>query len=205
MISYLLQGLGLGLAAAAQPGPFQAYLVGEALEKGWRRTLPAGLAPLLSDGPIVALVLLALHRVPAPLVHGLYVVGGIFVLYLATQAFAAWRTFNPGSPAERRQTGSSIWRAALMNALSPGPYIYWSLVSGPIFLTAWREAHTSGLGFLAGFYTAMVGTSAAIIVLAALARELGSRVNRVLVGISALALLALGLRQVWIGLSGWCT
>jgi threonine/homoserine/homoserine lactone efflux protein len=205
MILYLLQGLGLGLAAAAQPGPFQAYLVGEALEKGWRHTLPAALAPLLSDGPIVALVLLVLHRVPPPLVHGLYVVGGIFVLYLAYRTFAAWRDFNPGSPTERAQTESSVWRAALMNALSPGPYIYWSLVSGPIFLTGWREAHTSGLGFLAGFYVAMVGTSSALIVLAALARQLGSRVNRLLVGISALALLSLGLRQLWIGLSGWLT
>jgi hypothetical protein len=90
-----------------------------------------------------------------------------------------------------------------MNALSPGPYIYWSLVSGPIFLTAWREAHTGGLGFLAGFYIALVGTSGAIIVLAALTRQLGARVNRMLVGVSALALLGLGLRQLWIGLSSW--
>jgi threonine/homoserine/homoserine lactone efflux protein len=61
---YILQGIGYGLAAAAQPGPFQTYLISQALIKGWRRTVPAALAPLVSDGPIIALCLLVLSQLP---------------------------------------------------------------------------------------------------------------------------------------------
>lgn len=61
---YLLQGIGYGFAAAAQPDPFQTYLISQTLLKGWKRTLPAAFAPLVSDGPIIALCLLVLSRVP---------------------------------------------------------------------------------------------------------------------------------------------
>ncbi|MBK7455571.1 MAG: hypothetical protein IPJ46_18150 [Anaerolineales bacterium] len=42
-------GIGYGLAAASQPGPFQTYLISQTLTRGWKRTLPAALAPLVSD------------------------------------------------------------------------------------------------------------------------------------------------------------
>ncbi|NJN95941.1 MAG: hypothetical protein HC875_18455 [Anaerolineales bacterium] len=45
MILYFLQGLTLGLSATAAPGPFQAFLLGQALKHGWKQTLPATLAP----------------------------------------------------------------------------------------------------------------------------------------------------------------
>ena len=62
---YLLQGIGLGLAAVLRPGPFQAHLISQSLSNGWRRTLPAALAPLISDGPIIIVCLLVLRQVPA--------------------------------------------------------------------------------------------------------------------------------------------
>ena len=65
MLIYLIQGLGYGLAAASQPGPFQTYLISQTLTRGWKRTLPAALAPLVSDGPIILLCVLVLSQVPA--------------------------------------------------------------------------------------------------------------------------------------------
>lgn len=53
MSLYLAQGAVYSFAAAVQPGPFLTYLVSLALGNGWRRALPAVLAPLLSDGPII--------------------------------------------------------------------------------------------------------------------------------------------------------
>jgi len=72
---YLFQGIGYGLAAASQPGPLQTYLVSQSVTRGWRRTLPAALAPLVSDGPIIALCLLVLSKVPAWLDRFLYIGG----------------------------------------------------------------------------------------------------------------------------------
>jgi threonine/homoserine/homoserine lactone efflux protein len=64
MWAYLLQGIGYGFAAAVQPGPFQTYLISQTLSNGWRQTLPAALAPLISDGPIIILTLVVLSHVP---------------------------------------------------------------------------------------------------------------------------------------------
>ena len=80
---YIIQGPGYGFAAAVKPGPFQTYLISQTLSKGWKRTLPTALAPLLSDGPIITLCLLVLSQVPAWLQRFLYIAGGLFILYLA--------------------------------------------------------------------------------------------------------------------------
>ncbi len=92
---YIIQGIVYGFAAAVQPGPFQTYLISQTLSRGWKRTLPATLAPLISDAPIITLCLLVLSQVPAWLQRFLYVVGGLFVLYLAYGAHKSWKNFIP--------------------------------------------------------------------------------------------------------------
>ena len=64
MLIYITQGIVLGLYGAAIPGPFQAFLLSETLRSGWKRTLPAALAPLISDGPVLLAFLLVLSRLP---------------------------------------------------------------------------------------------------------------------------------------------
>jgi threonine/homoserine/homoserine lactone efflux protein len=199
---YLLQGVGFGLAAASQPGPLQTYLVSQSVTRGWKRTLPAALAPLISDGPIIAVCLLILSQIPAWLERFLYLAGGLFVLYLAYGAFKSWRNFEMQTlPAE--STGrQNILKAALTIALSPGPYIYWTLVTGPILIKGWRETPVNGIGFLAGFYLMMIGSLAGIIIVFGLASQSGPKFSRVMLGISALALLGFGLYQLWMGVMG---
>ncbi|MBM4466981.1 MAG: lysine transporter LysE [Chloroflexi bacterium] len=199
---YLVQGIGYGFAAAVQPGPFQAYVIAQTLNNGWRNTLLAAFAPLISDGPIVALVLLVLSQVPQWMQRFLYVASGLFVLYLAVNAFIGWRDFDTAGVAASPSGQQSLSRAAIMNVLSPGPYIYWSLVTGPILLAGCREAPANGIGFLAGFYAAMILTLAGIIVLFGTARHLGPKVNRAMLGISVVALACFGLYQLWLGISG---
>ena len=75
-----IQGLGYGFAAAVQRGPFQAYVISQALSRGWRRTLPAALAPLVADGPIIALALLVLGQVADWLQEFLYIASGLLIL-----------------------------------------------------------------------------------------------------------------------------
>jgi threonine/homoserine/homoserine lactone efflux protein len=200
MVSFLLRGLGLGFAAGIQPGPLQTYFITQSLGHGWRRTLLAAFAPLLSDGPIVALVLLVLSQVPAWLQRLLYVAGGLFILYLAWAAFQNWRRMEAPTVQPPHSGGQSLFRAALTNVLSPGPYLFWSMVNGPILLQGWDEAPSHGLGFLLGFYGAMIGLNIAIILVFGLAGEVGERVRRAMLGLSALALTGFGLFQLWQGI-----
>ena len=160
------------------------------------------LAPLLSDGPIIILMLLILSQVPDWLQRFLYIAGGLFILYLAWGAFKSWRTFDADAALEASPPQQSLLKAALMNMVSPGPYIFWSLVTGPILLEGWREAPANGIGFLAGFYAAMIASLAVLILLFGLAKHLGPKVNRIMLGISAIALAGFGLYQLYRGIWG---
>ena len=200
MLIYLLQGIGYGFAAAAQPGPLQTYIISQALTKGWRRSLTAAFAPLVSDGPIVTLCLLVLSQLPPWFEKFLYLVGGVFVLYLAYGAFQTWRTFDATSATEEGDARQSVFKAAFVNLLSPGPYIFWSLVTGPILVAGWREAPLFGVALMLGFYMTFVLSLMAIIVVFGTMRGLGEKIRRALLGASAVALLGFGLYQLWRGL-----
>jgi len=183
-----------------QPGPFQTYLVSQAVRHGWRRTLPAALAPLVSDAPIILVVVLVLSRVPRGLSEGLRCAGGAFLLVLAWRALGAWRRYR--LPVEGAPAGSrSLLAGAAVNFLNPNPWLGWSLVMGPLLLGAWRASPGDGLALLAAFYGTMVAASAAIIAMFAATRSLGERIARVLVGLSAAGLACFGCWQVWSGAS----
>ena len=197
---YLLQGIGYGLVAASQPGPFQTYLISQTLTSGWKRTLPAALAPLVSDGPIILICVLVLSQVPVWMQRILYVAGGLFILYLAYGTYDSWKNFDSRLPSLETGTQLSILKAALMNALSPGPYIFWTLVTGPILLKGWRETPVNGIGFLIGFYLTLISSLAALILIFGTAAKLGPKFNRMLLGISTIALTCFGLYQLWLGI-----
>jgi len=197
---YLILGITYGIAAAAQPGPLQTYLVSQTAGHGWRRTLPAAFSPLISDGPVIVVVLLVLSRVPAVLIQSLRCAGGIFVLYLAWGALRTWRHFDPENVMEAPSKGQSVLRAALVNLLNPNPYLGWSLVLGPLLLSGWREAPSHGAALLVGFYGVMVLSLAGFIALAGTARRIGPRVNRALLATSAAALAGFGCYLLWSGL-----
>jgi threonine/homoserine/homoserine lactone efflux protein len=192
MWMYLLQGIGFGFAAASQPGPFQTYLISQSISRGWRRTLPSALAPLLSDGPIIALCLSVLSQVPVWMEQVLYGVSGVFILYLA---WGAWRA-PPAPSALDLEADLPMGKAVVMNMLSPGPYIFWTLVTGPILVAGWRESPAYGLSFIGGFYLTLVGGLAAIVLVFGLAARFGEGINRAILGVSAVALLVFGLYQL---------
>jgi threonine/homoserine/homoserine lactone efflux protein len=199
MLLYITLGLTYGFAAAVQPGPFQTYLISQTLSVGWKRTIPKTLAPLISDVPIACLALLVMSQLPSWLERFLHFGGGLFVIYLAYGAYCSWRAFDPpGSfPVTPRQ--DSIWKAVSVNLLNPNPYIGWSLVTGPLVLKGWRDAPGNAVALVAVFYSTIVLTTSGIILLFALARNLGPRVDRFMLGLSALALAAFGLYQLYLG------
>ncbi|MBP7572300.1 MAG: LysE family transporter [Acidobacteria bacterium] len=199
MLTYVLFGISYGFAAAAQPGQLQAYLISRAVSNGWRRTLPAVLAPLLSDLPVIVVVLLVLTRVPPVMVSLLRLIGGVFLLYLAADAIRRWRAGGgeerlPEVPAHR-----TFIEAVFINLLNPNPYLGWALVLGPWLLEAWGKSAATGIALLAAFYVTLAAGSAAIVLLFSLARSFGPGVARWLLGLSGLALGVFGVWQLWAG------
>ena len=199
---YIIQGMGYGFAASAQPGPFQTYLISQSLARGWKKTLVAALAPLVSDAPIITLCLLVLSQIPIWFQRFLYIAGGLFILYLAYGAYKAWKNFDLSMPVSESDSKQSVLKAAMMNMLSPGPYLFWSLITGPILLKGWRETPVNGISFLLGFYVTITLSLGAIIFIFGSARQLGPKFNRTLLGVSAIALFCFGLYQLWLGIAG---
>jgi threonine/homoserine/homoserine lactone efflux protein len=198
MLANLLAGIAYGFAAAVTPGPLSMYLISQAVSNGWRRALPVAFAPLISDGPIAALVLTVLSQVPSGMVLYLRLVGGAFILYLAFEAWKAWRDFNSGNAFLVESGPNSLLKAVLVNWLNPNPYLGWSIILGPMILSAWRNSRMNGTVLILGFYMTMISVMIGLILLFAATRTLGPRVRRSLIGLSCVALACLGLYQLWL-------
>jgi threonine/homoserine/homoserine lactone efflux protein len=193
---FLTQGIVWGLYAAALPGPFQVFLLAQTLRVGWKRTLPAAFAPLLSDGPIIALLLIVLSQAPVWFLNALRLAGGIFILYLA---YGAYRTFR--SPLEEvvLEPGAgrqSLLKAALINLLNPNVYIFWGTIGAPIVLEGWSQSAWRGWSFFLGMYGTIVPATAAMIVLFGTTGRLKPAWRRNISGVLAALLLALGMFQL---------
>ncbi len=201
VISHVIVSIGLGFAAGIQPGPFQAFLVSRALQDGWRHALPAAFAPLLSDVLPVTLSLALLTSLPRGLDSILSMVGGAFVLFLAYGAYRSFRSYSFNSTTLLYSRRRNFFKAVTVNLLNPNPYLFWSLVMGPLVLAAWTESSSAGVAMVGVFYGSIVATSLAIIVGIAGVGRLFPRINRVLLGLSALVMGVFGVYQLYHGAS----
>jgi len=199
MILQLTQGATLALSATVMPGPFQAFLLSRSIQSGWRRTLPAALAPVVTDGPIIALVLLILTRFPPRFVNVLHVAGGLFMLFIAWGIIRSLKQSDVVPEASDIVARKSLFQAVAMNALNPNPYIFWSVVGGPIILAGWRESTGTAIAFIVGFFGTFVIGLAVLIIFFATAGRLNPKINRVLRVVAAAALLGFGLYQIAAG------
>jgi threonine/homoserine/homoserine lactone efflux protein len=200
MTGYLILGMTYALASAVQPGPLLTYLISQTLTIGWRRALPAAFAPLLSDGPIILLVLIVLSQLSTWLVRVLQFSGGAFLLVLAFGALKTWRNYNAAIAPNVLSSKQTLFKAATVNLLNPAPYLGWSLVMGPLLLRGWRDTPMNGIALLLGFYVTLILVTLGIMLIFAAAQPLGPRVNRALIGISAIALTLFGLYEIYQGI-----
>lgn len=201
MLSLLSQGALLGLSSSAQPGPFQAYLVAQSVRHGARRGLPLAAVPLVSDPPVIAVVLAVLGQVPDTFVRWLGVLGGLVVLWLGVGAVKAALARRLPSGAAVSGTAEpfaplGFVRATLVNLTNPNAWIFWSLVGGPTLTSAWRAAPLEAVAFLAGFYAFLTGGNVLLVFLAGRAAAAGPGAARALGLASGFGLLAFGTWQL---------
>jgi threonine/homoserine/homoserine lactone efflux protein len=200
MLSYLILGFTFGFAAAAQPGPLQTYIISQTFTNGWRRTLPASFSPLISDAPIIILVLFLLSQVPAWLIQFLHIAGALFLFYLVYDTYKTWKNYDTQKRTEPRTNQQTLFKAALVNFLNPNPYLGWSLVMGPLFLKGYNEAPMNGIALIISFYATLIIGIAGIIFLFASAKNFGPKAVKIMLGISVVALAGFAVYQLWLGL-----
>jgi threonine/homoserine/homoserine lactone efflux protein len=200
VLGHVLLGLSLGFGAAIQPGPLQALLVSRTLTFGWRRALAACFAPLLSDGPIALVAVLALGRLAPAAQQALRACGGALLLAVAVSTYGQWR--RPATVPSHGDVPRTLAQAVGVNLLNPNPYLAWALVLGPLVVGAWSQRPAFAVGFVVALYATMVATLAAFVWLTGTARFLTAATQRRLVGLSVLILGGLGVALLAAGLRG---
>jgi threonine/homoserine/homoserine lactone efflux protein len=160
---FLLLGAGLGISAALSPGPYQSLVIRESLLGGLRRAAPVTFAPLLADIPIAVVLVFLLGQAPLAFLQAVRYGGAALLLYLA---WGLWRELRAGDPVEgdaaakalpAQSAGRGFMLGMMMLFLSPGSYLYWSSVNGPLLLQALDLGLAHALAFLAGFYAFSIG------------------------------------------------
>ena len=202
VIPYLIQGAGLGLSAAISPGPLLVYLFSQSLSGGWKRGAIVAFAPLISDAPIIITVLLLLNRLPQIFLRGISIAGGIFIFYLAWGLWRQWRLNVQFVIDEKPQLHLNLGRAILINYLSPGPYLFWTLVNGPLLLNAIHQSLLHGIVFLASFYGVFIGGMLALSGIFSQARRFGPSLVRILLLVSIAILILFGSVLLFRGIRG---
>ncbi len=195
MIALISQGISLGFTAGNSPGPLQSFLISTTLSRGWQQALVIILSPLLTDAPIILLMTFVLTQLPASALDVVRVVGGVFVLWLA---WNTWRSIRAGegirgdenAPVVNRR--SLLWRAMTVNYLSPGPYIFWFTVNGPLLREALDQSLWHGLAFLVSFYGAFMLVMAAWVLAFDRLRRVDPRVTQAALTLTLVVLAGLG-------------
>lgn len=155
------QAAAIGVGAALSPGPFQSLVIAQALLGGWRRAAPVTFAPLLADIPVAVAMVFAMRQVPPAFLRIIQLAGAALLAYLA---WDLWRQLHNASDvvtAEAEQNAPAPWRSLLqgmlMLFLSPGTYLFWGLVLGPLLLRGLEQSTWHGVAMLAGFYLFSIG------------------------------------------------
>ena len=202
IIPFLLQGASLGLTASISPGPLFFYLISQSLMGGWKRGAIVAIAPLISDIPLVIIILLLLGQIPAYFLPLISILGGLYLIYLAWSLFLKWRQYHGVKLVETGQLSHSLGKAILVNYLSPGPYLFWTLVNGPLLLQALRLSVLHGIGFLVSFYGLFIGSMLILVIIFSQVKRLGQRMVDALSLLSAIILHIFGIVLIVRGISG---
>jgi threonine/homoserine/homoserine lactone efflux protein len=160
-MTYLLLGLSLGFSAGISPGPLLTLVITRSLAGGFWAGLRVALSPLLTDAPIIVLTLLLFNVLPPAFEQAVTVAGGLFVIYLGLDTLRHARHARLGSAAAPTAS-ADLWQGALVNFLSPHPWLFWIAVGAPTLTRAWQSSPAAALGFLAGFYLLLIGGKIAV-------------------------------------------
>lgn len=151
LLHYLSYGLFLGMQAGLAPGPVSTLIVTESLAHGRRAGMKIALVPLLTDLPVVALVIPLLYFLTsgAGTVIGVFsIIGALILCYLGYESLTVTREQFEQGQAPRISLGKAI----AANFFNPNLYIYWLGLCGPLCVTALKTNVRTMVVFLVSFY-----------------------------------------------------
>ena len=149
--AYLQAGILLGMHAGFAPGPVSTLIVTESLLHGRRAGMKIAFVPLLTDLPVIALIVPLLYYLSfnaGPLIGAFSMVGAVVLCLLGYESLTVTQDRYKRGDAPR----ISLAKAIFANLFNPNMYIYWIGICGPLCATALHYSVGTMLLFLVGFY-----------------------------------------------------
>ena len=160
---FIFPAMSFGVSAATLPGPLIAFLVNTTLTQGWRKALLVVLAPLITDAPIIILMTLILGQMPAEVLNLIRIGGGCLLLFIARGAYEQYRSgtslnlTDGNAEATAHSSRRVLLTGVMMNFMSPGPWLFWGTVNGPLLVDALEQSSVHAAVFLLAFYGVFLG------------------------------------------------
>jgi threonine/homoserine/homoserine lactone efflux protein len=194
-LAFAQQAILLGFTAGTLPGATQTYIFNTTLTFGWRKSFIIIFSPLIIDPPLIVLVVFALRELPDWFLPVVRIGGGLLLFWIAYGAFQRLRAGGVSVENDNTETITRrgiLGRALAMNIMSPGPYLYWGTITGPLLTDALEQSWWHAWIFLVGFYGTFLGVMAALVIVLNRMRALDERVVRWILRATILILLLLG-------------
>lgn len=163
-------GAVFGLSAGFSPGPLLMLVISQTIRHGIAEGAKVALSPLVTDLPIILLSLAFLTRLTGfnAVLGIISLAGGAFVITLARET---WRSVildmavSDGAP-------NSLGKGALVNLLSPHPWLFWLTVGAPFILKGAKASIIAGASFAASFLFCLIGAKILVAIAAGKSRHL---------------------------------
>lgn len=200
---FVSQALSFGVAAGTAIGPLHTLLMNVTLAHGWRMGVFIALSPLLTDVPIILLMVGLLSQLPPAFGPILNIMGAFAVFFIAYRTYVELQ--QPKSTDETAAQPISrkvLLRGMTMNFLNPAPYIFWGTITGPLLRQALAESVWTGVLFLAAFYGSFLGLMLVFMVIFDRVRSLNPTIIRVLSLFSVAVMALLGASLLLQGIQG---
>jgi len=146
----LLLGIEGGVVGGLIPSPIHLIALTQAALNRWARAIFIVLGPpLVADGALLLLTLLFYQYIPHRMAHYIAYAGGTVLL-----TFAVYSLLKMRGRTQQQLAGcaalsyASVTAATLAEVASPGTWIYWLTIAGPIL----AEGRVQGYGHVVPFF-----------------------------------------------------
>jgi threonine/homoserine/homoserine lactone efflux protein len=165
----LVAGLVFGLSGGVSPGPLLTLVISETLNHGIGAGVRVAAAPLITDLPIVGLVLLVLSRLTdvEPVLGAVSLAGAAFLAVLGAHGVM----FRGVELQEGETVSRSLAKGVTTNFLNPNPYLFWATIGGPMVVRSAGQGLEVAATFVVVFYLMLVGSK--VVVAVAVGRSRG--------------------------------
>jgi threonine/homoserine/homoserine lactone efflux protein len=169
VIAFLSAGMALGLYAGFSPGPLITLVISQSIKHGSREGVKVAFAPLLTDFPILfvstsLLIRLSDYKV---ILGAVSMLGALFLVYLA---YASMKTRGVEVSMDQ-EVPHSFLKGAMVNALSPNPYVFWITIGAPTIIKGFAESDVAPLLFVGSFLGCLVGSKCLVAIIAGKSRH----------------------------------